>query len=114
MPDFASMMGMMGGMPGMGALGGGVPPVADPETTYAAQIQQLVDMGTTAATCTAGCVATPSVRWMVGMAWHRSAHVPILIAVLANAGFFDREANVRALQQTGGNVNAAVERLLSS
>ena len=47
MPDFASMMGMMGGMPGMGALGGGgVPPIADPETAYATQIQQLVDMGT--------------------------------------------------------------------
>lgn len=46
-PDFASMMGMMGGMPGMGALGsGGVPPIADPETAYATQIQQLVDMGT--------------------------------------------------------------------
>jgi hypothetical protein len=47
MPDFASMMGMMGGgMPGMGGLGGGVPPIADPETAYATQIQQLVDMGT--------------------------------------------------------------------
>jgi ubiquilin len=28
-------------------------------------------------------------------------------------GFFDREANIRHLQATGGNVNAAVERLLS-
>lgn len=27
-------------------------------------------------------------------------------------GFYDREANVRALVATGGNVNAAVERLL--
>lgn len=54
MPDFASMMGMMGGMPGMGALGGGgVPPIADPETAYATQIQQLVDMGTVLGTRTA-------------------------------------------------------------
>jgi ubiquilin len=27
-------------------------------------------------------------------------------------GFFDTESNVRALTATGGNVNAAVERLL--
>lgn len=36
-----------------------------------------------------------------------SAHLQV------DMGFFDREANVRALQQTGGNVNAAVERLLA-
>jgi hypothetical protein len=29
-------------------------------------------------------------------------------------GFFDRDANIRALQATQGNVNAAVERLLNS
>ena len=29
-------------------------------------------------------------------------------------GFWDRDANVRALQATAGNVNAAVDRLLSS
>lgn len=33
---------------------------------------------------------------------------------LQDMGFFDREANKRALIATGGNVNAAVERLLSS
>jgi ubiquilin len=32
---------------------------------------------------------------------------------LQDMGFFDRETNVRALQATGGNVNAAVERLLA-
>lgn len=32
---------------------------------------------------------------------------------LQDMGFIDRDANVRALQATGGNVNAAVERLLS-
>lgn len=67
----AMQMGMGGGLGGLGA-GLGMPtPVADPESTYATQIQQLTDMG-----------------------------------------FFDREANIRALQATGGNVNAAVERLL--
>lgn len=59
----------------MASLLGGVAapqPAADPETTYANQLQQLQDMG-----------------------------------------FFDRAANIRALQATGGNVSAAVERLLS-
>ena len=32
---------------------------------------------------------------------------------LADMGFYDRDANVQALQATGGNVHAAVERLLS-
>eukprot|EP01024_Parvocaulis_polyphysoides_P070689 TRINITY_DN8734_c0_g1_i10.p2 TRINITY_DN8734_c0_g1~~TRINITY_DN8734_c0_g1_i10.p2 ORF type:complete len:140 (+),score=28.68 TRINITY_DN8734_c0_g1_i10:59-421(+) len=31
---------------------------------------------------------------------------------LQDMGFVDRSANIRALQATGGNVNAAVERLL--
>jgi ubiquilin len=47
-------------------------PVQDPSERYAAQLQQLQDMG-----------------------------------------FSDRAANLRALQATSGNVNAAVERLLS-
>jgi ubiquilin len=29
-------------------------------------------------------------------------------------GFYDEQANIQALQATGGNVNAAVERLLGS
>lgn len=33
---------------------------------------------------------------------------------LQDMGFFDRESNVRALVATGGNVHAAVERLLAS
>lgn len=41
----------------------------------------------------------------------RPAH-PWLVP-LQDMGFFDREANIRALQATGGNVNAAVDRLLS-
>lgn len=31
---------------------------------------------------------------------------------MQDMGFYDREANIRALQATGGNVNAAVDRLL--
>lgn len=74
------LMGSMGmgaggaGFNPLAALGGagfGMPPVADPATAYAGQIQQLQDMG-----------------------------------------FSDRDANIRALQATGGNVNAAVDRLL--
>ena len=63
-PDMASLLG--------GLAQPQPQPAADPETTYANQLQQLQEMG-----------------------------------------FFDREANVRALQATGGNVHAAVERLLS-
>jgi len=33
---------------------------------------------------------------------------------LQDMGFFDPDANIRALQATGGNVNAAVERLLQN
>lgn len=29
-------------------------------------------------------------------------------------GFYDEQANIQALQASGGNVNAAVERLLGS
>ena len=35
------------------------------------------------------------------------------ISQLCDMGFMDSEANLRALVATGGNVNAAVERLLS-
>mmetsp|Transcript_17234 Transcript_17234/g.51584 ORF Transcript_17234/g.51584 Transcript_17234/m.51584 type:complete len:494 (+) Transcript_17234:136-1617(+) len=74
MPAVLASMGL-----GAGGAGGGFgmpaapSPVADPETTYAAQIEQLEGMG-----------------------------------------FWDRQANVQALQATGGNVNAAVDRLLAS
>ena len=43
MPDFSALMGMMGGSGGAFG-GGGIAPVANPEETYAVQIQQLVDM----------------------------------------------------------------------
>lgn len=62
----AALQGLLGG------LASAPPPVQDPATHYATQLQQLADMG-----------------------------------------FTDREANIRALQATGGNVNAAVERLLT-
>ncbi|KAL4423598.1 hypothetical protein ABPG77_004638 [Micractinium sp. CCAP 211/92] len=71
--DFGALMGMLGG--GAGGMGGfgAPPPPANPEQAYAAQLQQLQDMG-----------------------------------------FYDRDANLRALVASGGNVNVAVERLLSS
>lgn len=36
----------------------------------------------------------------------------VVVVLLQDMGFFDQEANIRALQATGGNVNAAVDRLL--
>jgi ubiquilin len=68
--DMLAAMGGLGG--GLGAGFGAPAAVADPETAYASQLQQLQDMG-----------------------------------------FFDRQTNIQALQATGGNVNAAVDRLLS-
>jgi len=65
LPQGGDVASLLGGMTGS-------QPVADPETAYANQLQQLQEMG-----------------------------------------FFDRDANIRALQATGGNVSAAVERLLS-
>ena len=65
-------MPSFGGMPPFGALPASAAPQVPPEQAFAAQLQQLADMG-----------------------------------------FYDREANVQALQATGGNVHAAVERLLS-
>jgi ubiquilin len=35
-----------------------------------------------------------------------------MLFLLQDMGFYDQEANIRALQASGGNVNAAVERLL--
>lgn len=37
-----------------------------------------------------------------------------LLRAPQDMGFFDPEANIRALQATGGNVNAAVDRLLNN
>lgn len=42
--------------------------------------------------------------------WHSFAS---FISMVQGMGFIDRAANVRALQTTGGDVNMAVERLLS-
>jgi hypothetical protein len=37
-----------------------------------------------------------------------------LLLLSQDMGFFDQESNIRALQATGGNVNAAVDRLLQN
>mmetsp|Transcript_7788 Transcript_7788/g.15292 ORF Transcript_7788/g.15292 Transcript_7788/m.15292 type:complete len:97 (+) Transcript_7788:643-933(+) len=42
-----------------------------------------------------------------------AAHYASQLSTLADMGFFDADANLRALMATGGNVQAAVERLLS-
>jgi ubiquilin len=34
--------------------------------------------------------------------------------LMQDMGFYDQESNIRALQATGGNVNAAVDRLLQN
>lgn len=74
--DFSSIVGAgrpLGGFPGAFPPAAPAAPAVDPAVQYAAQLQQLQDMG-----------------------------------------FPDATANLRALVQTRGNVNAAVERLFSS
>lgn len=44
--------------------------------------------------------------------WNMAAAMTHCCWLLQDMGFFDQEANIRALQATGGNVNAAVDRLL--
>jgi len=84
MPDFSSLLGMLGGMPGMGmgapGAGAGAGAAANdaasqqpPEVRYSTQLAQLQDMG-----------------------------------------FYDSAQNIRALTISGGRVEAAVEWLLNN
>jgi ubiquilin len=113
-PDLSAMMAALGGLGGgLGGLAGlGLPaPVADPESAFATQLQQL-QVGRDGGWC---CVDASPIEQQAEL----SASPPFTNspppprAAPQDMGFFDRDANIRALQATGGNVNAAVDRLLS-
>ena len=152
MPDFTSMMNAVApGAPGMGGFGG-IPPVTNPEETFAQQLTQLEvglwRMPRHAHSAQLHCnhhVMLTAERLMVvcrhfmnvpmASLWHAepcpiggksvtsdSGQHQRCWCLLAQAehqhrlqgmGFVDRQANIRALQGTGGDVNGAVERLLS-
>uniref|UniRef100_A0AAQ4NYI4 Ubiquilin-4 n=1 Tax=Gasterosteus aculeatus aculeatus TaxID=481459 RepID=A0AAQ4NYI4_GASAC len=94
--------GVPGGIPGM-PTGGGLPaenPASSPSNagTNAAQqqlMQQMLQMF-------AGGTQTPEVRFQSQL------------DQLSAMGFINREANLQALIATGGDINAAIERLLGS
>lgn len=121
-------LNMGGGGMGQGAFG--VPAaVANPETVYATQLEQLRvrSQGMTLmcgmyAACAAHrrCIS----QGVAGQAacldlssqpagFPKAAHNASRCGVQA-MGFYDEQANIQALQAAGGNVNAAVERLLGS
>jgi hypothetical protein len=46
--------------------------------------------------------------------WFVHVLLLLLLLLLQDMGFYDEQANITALQATGGNVNAAVDRLLQN
>lgn len=102
---------------GAGAGTGAAPvlPVADPATTYAAQLQQLQDMGFAdrernlqVGERVDGCfgIGVGGVGRGLGGDTPRLTDVSVLLSTPPHP--------TQALAATGGNVNAAIERLLSS
>ena len=92
--------------------------VADPEAAYASQLEQLQVFITYSDRQTAVLVMQPCLlhpgSGVVSM--RSSVSLPAGLHHLSlcaqNMGFYDRQANIGALQATGGNVSAAVDRLL--
>jgi len=91
------MGGMGGGMGGIGGRFGG--PAAGPHLDFSSVMQQM-----RVATLSPGAPPAPSPAYVAAMESGEAA--------LQSMGFGDREANLAALRHCGGNVNAAVERLL--
>lgn len=61
------------------------------------------------ATLPASLQPAPPLGWCPNCPSFLPSHLPCF----QDMGFYDRDANIRALMATGGNVNAAVERLLA-
>ncbi|CAN9504053.1 unnamed protein product [Ophioblennius macclurei] len=101
---------MSGGIPGIPTGGGGVPaenPASSPPSagTNAAQqqlMQQMLQMFAGGGGGGSATTQTPEVRFQ--------SQLDQLNAM----GFINREANLQALIATGGDINAAIERLLGS
>jgi ubiquilin len=103
-------LGMPMGAPGMFPMFPGTPAVPPaPNTTIGGlDFSSLLSAGGAQPTPTAGSFSAPP------PATSRSPEVRFesQLQQLEGMGFGDREANIRALVATNGNVNAAVERLL--
>jgi ubiquilin len=124
--------GLPGAMPGMG-MGMGVPsPTSAPAPPYDGPTLQLDDLfqrfgvtdplstgATTGPTGSAPVItttasSTPTPAASTATPATRSAQYANQLAQMESMGFSDKESNLRALEQCGGNINAAIEKVLSS
>jgi len=98
--DFSQLFGAM---PGAGA---GAGAGAAPGNPFAAMMQQMAGAGAPAAARVPAASATPE---------HLRPEILYReqLSQLNELGFVDFEANINALVSTGGNVQAAINRLLS-
>jgi ubiquilin len=115
-PDLAALMGILSGAGGAGAGAGGPGglggnPLAGlgagargPPADFAGLLSMLGGAGGGGF---GGVPAPPPVA-------NPEVAYASQLQQLQDMGFFDQQENIRALQATGGNVNAAVDRLLSS
>ena len=104
--------GAGGGM--FGGLGGafGAPsPVANPEVAYASQVSSFHLSFSPPLLLPLSGGRTVWSEW--GLTSPRRNSINFQLSTLESMGFVDRSANIRALQATGGNVQAALDRLLS-
>jgi ubiquilin len=110
-PDLGSLMSMLSGTGGAGAGGLGANPLAGLGGSAGGappDLSSLLSILGGAGGGGFGGVPAPA-----PVANPEEAYASQL-QQLQDMGFFDQQENIRALQATGGNVNAAVERLLSS
>ena len=98
-------MGAGGGLSGFGAMGGGGGGGGGDMAGMLSQLQGLLG-GSAAGGGFGGLGATPPPVADPEMVYATQ------LQQLQDMGFYDRQANIVALTATGGNVNAAVERLL--
>ena len=129
-PDMSALLGMMGGSAPAagGAPAGGTGNASQAGGAGAPDMSALLGMlGSGAGGGAAGGAGNaPGLQGLMAMLGGGAGGVPAPPPVdnpeeayaqqlqqLRDMGFFDQSENIRALQATGGNVNAAVERLLA-
>ena len=92
----------------MGGAAGGAATVPPPQSFDLGAMMQLLNQNGAAGPLAAGAAAAPPAAPPANPGQSYAAQ----LQTLTEMGFFDADANLRALVATGGNVQAAVERLL--
>jgi ubiquilin len=106
--------GMIPSLPGLGAGGGFPPGIGFPSRASAAAPPVPSSIAGLDFSAILGASATPNPSSFVPpAATTPAARYASQLRQLADMGFHDEAANLRALTATNGNVNNAVERLLS-